>query len=1258
MTTKQKRMPVQQSENNRSGPPLPLKELGLSENARTVLAKRYLRRGSDGKPAETVHEMFWRVASHVAQAEAEMNGDPEHWARVYYDLLSDLRFFPNSPTFTGAGTPLGQLAACFVLAIDDDMGRTESGIFQTLRDAALIQQTGGGNGFSFSRLRPKGALVKSSMGKATGPVGFLRVYDQAFGEVAQGGSRRGANMSVLRVDHPDVREFITCKTNESQITNFNISVGITDDFMRRVEADETIDLVNPADGTVWETVRAREIFDLIARQAHHNGEPGVLFLDAANRTNPVPHLYELEATNPCVAGNTRIATHLGLLTIQELADRGLPLFVVTDGRAPFAGTGKPSKKALGIALRPATPAWRTRENVPVMCLTTEQGYSVTATPDHAFLTPTGYVKLHDLKPGDKLLLQGSEGAWSQNYELPNVEAMYELIETMAVSGDRASGATKQRRDFREQYANIPSHWSHDLGLVMGWLVGDGWLTRGGNGSLGIVFESDDELALVHEPMREWFGPGHVHNRSSVKQLTYACLPYEFFRSLGVKAVCAHEKCVPDSIWGAPREAVVGFLQGLFSADGTVYISEAKQDCTVRLASSAQTLLKDVQVLLGNFGIVSRVCQRREAHRKLMPDGKGGQKLYDCHAQYELIIGGANRDRFADLIGFADPRKQQRLVEFIGRKKRQTNREMYEDIILSIEDAGVADVYDLTEPYTHSFVANTIVVHNCGEQWLGPFENCCLGSVNLAKLVTDDDHVDWGALRRAVEEATRFLDDVVTANAYVPAVPQLKEAAHRVRRIGLGIMGLADMMYRLGVRYGSEEGQEFAGQIMEFVRYHAMRTSIELAKERGPFPAIKGSIYDPADLKWQPPQPLTPYRRDWGRPALDWGEIVEGIRQHGIRNGAQNTVAPTGTIATVAGCEGYGCEPVFALAYVRHVNDNGRDLELQYTSPLFERALRRAGLDEATIERVIKQVNETGTCQGIAELPAWIRHTFVVSSDVTVEEHVRMQAALQAFVDNSISKTVNMPETATVEDVKQAYRLAWELGCKGITVYVTGSREKVVLETKATQEAKGASGPAEATSAAATADLGTMPLFDEAKKPRPRALAGRTYRVNTPLGATYVTINENGKGEGQPFEVFLTASKAGSDTAAVSEALGRLISYILRLVSPISPRQRLKEIVRQLVGIGGGRATGFGPARVRSLPDGVAQMLQLYLEETEPPEADRPADAGLTVVQEPLPLPVQSQTERRIGDLCPECGQAAVVNEEGCRKCYSCGYSEC
>jgi ribonucleoside-diphosphate reductase alpha chain len=833
-------------------PPLPkdLPSIELSHNSQQVLERRYLRRGEDGEPIETIDEMFWRVAYHVAKAEEQWGGDVIKRAREFYHLLVSKKFFPNSPTFTGAGTPLGQLAACFVLPVNDDMGKDPAGIFQSLRDAALIQQTGGGNGFSFSRLRPKGTLVNSSAGQATGPVGFLRVYDHAFGEIAQGGTRRGANMGVLRVDHPDIEEFITCKTDENHITNFNISVGITDAFMRAVENDEDWalrfpDVLSPKyrgfKGTLeqaeaagipirtYKKVRARELYEKIVRQAHHNGEPGMLFLDAANRDNPVPHLYSLESTNPC-----------------------------------------------------------------------------------------------------------------------------------------------------------------------------------------------------------------------------------------------------------------------------------------------------------------------------------------------------------------------------------------------------------------------------GEQWLGPYESCCLGSINLAEHCAPDGAVDWEEIRKSTVLATYFLDDVVDVNAYVPAVPQLKEAAQSARRIGLGIMGLADIMYHVGARYGSREGQEFGAQVMEFVRYHAMQTSIQMAKERGAFSAIEGSIYDPDKLSWQKPQTVVPYTKDWGRSAVDWDSVEAGIREFGIRNAAQTTVAPTGTIATVAGCEGYGCEPTFALAYIRHVNDNGKDLELTYASPRFDAALLKAGLSGEARQEIFEQVMEYGSCQDVTDVPETIRNIFVVSADITAEEHVRMQAALQAFVDNSLSKTVNFSAAATEEDVSEAYKLAWELGCKGITVYVTGSRDAVVLETKATAKQK-----------QPEAEMASLqPLWRESKKPRPRALLGWTYNIETPLGKAFITVNENGGR--QPFEVFVNTSKAGSETAAVSEAIGRLISYILRLASPVSPRDRIKEIVRQLSGIGGGRSLGFGPNRVRSLADGVGQVLAEYLRETRnleeippAPEAESPR-SGVPAAQKIL----------RIGDLCPECGEAAVVNEEGCRKCYACGFSEC
>ncbi|NLW71469.1 MAG: adenosylcobalamin-dependent ribonucleoside-diphosphate reductase [Chloroflexi bacterium] len=845
-------------------PPLPedLPSIELSDNSRQILSKRYLRRGIDGQPVESVEEMFWRIAWHVA--DTVDNGMPvEQTARAYYEMLVTKSFFPNSPTFTGAGTPLGQLAACFVLPIADDMGRASDGIFSTLRNAALIQQTGGGNGFNFSRLRPAGSMVKTSAGEATGPVGFLRVYDHAFGEIAQGGTRRGANMGILRVDHPDVEDFIHCKTNENAITNFNISLGITDAFMQAVENDTDWDLRFPDvhspeykkfSGTieaaeragvpikVHKTVKARELFDKFVSQAHHNGEPGALFLDAANRANPVPHLYDLEATNPC-----------------------------------------------------------------------------------------------------------------------------------------------------------------------------------------------------------------------------------------------------------------------------------------------------------------------------------------------------------------------------------------------------------------------------GEQWLGPYENCCLGSINLAEHCGKDGKVDWLKLQRTTELAAEFLDHVVDKNAYVPAVPELRQSALNARRIGLGIMGLADLMYHCGIRYGSEESLEFCGQVMEFVRYHAMKTSVRLAQEKGPFPAIEGSIYDRHNMRWTPPTPLEAYTRDWQRPEINWDEIVEDILKYGIRNAAQTTVAPTGTIGTVAGCEGYGCEPVFALAYVRHVNDRGTDLKLNYVSPHFKNALDATNLTEETKNQIIDKVLENGSCQNIELLPQHIRQVFVVSSDITADEHIRIQAALQRFVDNSLSKTINFPAGTTEEEVKNAFMYAWKLGCKGITVYITGSRDKVVLETKATMQAKESGGDAVTELAGLYGEdiESQLRLWKDTKRPRPRTLHGYTYSIETPLGKAFITINENGGN--QPFEVFINTAKAGSETAAHSEAMGRLISYVLRIASPIEPRERLKLVMEQLAGIGGGRSLGFGPNRVRSLPDGIAKALDDYLYQQHW-QKEIPAPEPLP--KEQLAIPGITPESRPLGELCPECGQATLINEEGCSKCYTCGHSEC
>lgn len=546
----------------------------------------------------------------------------------------------------------------------------------------------------------------------------------------------------------------------------------------------------------------------------------------------------------------------------------------------------------------------------------------------------------------------------------------------------------------------------------------------------------------------------------------------------------------------------------------------------------------------------------------------------------------------------------------------------------------------------------------------------MGSINLAKHLLPGGKMDWALLEETCAAATTFLDNVVEANAYVPHVPQLKEAAFACRRIGLGIMGLADAMYHVGARYGSARAEEFAGQVMEFVRYHAMLTSIKLAEERGHFPAIEGSIFDPANLTWTPPTPLNgKHEVCFERPACPWDSVVAGLKKHGIRNACITTIAPTGTIATVAGCEGYGCEPVFALAYYRHVNDNGKDLVLTYVSPSFERALEGAGIAGELKAKIIDEVVATGSCQGIAEVPKEIRDVFVVSADITAKEHVRMQASMQAFVDNSLSKTCNLPAEATEADVAKCYMMAWELGCKGLTVYVTGSRSIVVLETKEEAEKKKqqaeADAKAEATgtptgdeeeeaAAAQQRQRGNSNSTMGKKKPRAKMLLGCTHMINTPVGKAFVTINED---EGVPFEAFINTAKAGSETAAVSEAFGRLISYILRVASPVPPKQRLEEVMNQLAGIGGRRAMGFGRNRVLSLPDGVAQAISGYLESTNGVCLSHDMKAlenAIDSVEQTVVKPKQT----KIGDLCPDCGDSALINEEGCKKCYSCGYSEC
>lgn len=717
----------------------------FSDNALMILSRRYLHKDDSGELVETPEQMLRRVAAAVASSEAAYGSSVDEWTETFYRMMAGLEFLPNSPTLMNAGSPLGQLSACFVLPVGDSM----EDIFGALRATALVHKSGGGTGFNFSSVRPSGDRVRSTSGVASGPVSFMELFDRTTEVVKQGGTRRGANMGILDASHPDIFDFVKAKTDEKRLTNFNISVGIRDSFIKAVRDDADWDLINPRTGGVVRTIRAKELWDLLINSAWKSGDPGVVFLDRIEAGNTVPQCGALNSTNPC-----------------------------------------------------------------------------------------------------------------------------------------------------------------------------------------------------------------------------------------------------------------------------------------------------------------------------------------------------------------------------------------------------------------------------GEQPLLPYESCNLGSINLVRMLDDSGEIDWGALERTVRHAVRFLDDVIDANCY--PLGEIDKMTRSNRKIGLGVMGWAELLFARGIRYGSDASIELAERVMGAIQRFGHDESERLAGERGCFPNWEGSVW-----------------HKQGRP---------------MRNATVTTIAPTGTIALIADCSS-GIEPVFALAYRRKAFDTDT---LIYVNAFLDRALASVG-DGA--QRILDHVLESGSLAS-SDAPRTLRDVFVTAHEIPYEDHVRMQAAFQKYVDNAVSKTINMPNSATPDDVRRAYLSAYDEGCKGITIYRDRCRETQVLYT-GTDAA-----PAKSTEVA------------QAKpRKRPVNLAGSTVKIRTSFGNLYLTLNSF---EGRPFELFATLGKSGKDTQAHTEALGRLISLAFRSGVPV------RDVIEQLKGIGGSQPIFENDGIILSLPDAIAQGLELAMGET------------VEVVRD---------------DMCPSCG-APTVHAEGCIKCVACGYSKC
>ena len=930
---------------------LGIEEPKLTVNALEVLRKRYLLRDEEGRIVETPAQMFKRVARAIARVDKKYGENSKESEKTFYRMMTRLEFVPNSPTLFNAGTKLGQLSACFVLPVEDSL----KSIFTAVTNMALIEKSGGGVGFDFSKLRPKGDIVKSTKGVASGPVSFMRVFDTATEVIKAGGKRRGAMMGVLRVDHPDIIEFITSKQKPGVLSNFNISVAVTDEFLKKLGEDEDYWLVNPRNGEKVKKLKARDIWNLIAHSAWKTGDPGVIFIDEINRHNPTPEVGRIESTNPCIPSYTWIMTENGPRKVADLV--GKKFIAIVDGE-------KWESSSEGFFPTGVKPVYK---------LVTKEGFEICLTRDHPVMkvrkktryrVETEWVKTGDLKKGDKILLNNHREAdfWNGKFTFEEGYLIGLLLGDGTLKKDKA----------------ILSSWGED---------------KGSKAVRKLAFEYAENM-----PHRSDFSGWIPVKGRSEYRMSLAYLK-ELTGKLGLES---NEKRITDLMEKASSDFCKGLIRGLFDSDGSVQGNQQK-GVSVRLAQSNLEILKAVQRILLRFGIYSKIyANRRPYGFSRMPNGKGGLKEYPHKPQHELVISKENLLFFNQKIGFGDLEKKEQLESLISNYKRKMNREWFIATVKEIVFHGQEQVFDVKIPGKNAFDADGFYVHNCGEQPLLPYESCNLGSINLSRMV-ENGKVNWNKLRETVRNAVHFLDNVIDENRY--PLKEIEKMTKANRKIGLGVMGFADMLIKLRIRYDSTEALQLAEKIMRFISEEARKKSAEMGEKRGSFPNFEKSI---------------------------WKDTHSAMR-----NATVTTIAPTGSISIIAGCSS-GIEPIFAISFIRNVLGGTRLFE---TNPLFERTAKERGFYSA---KLLEEIAKTGSVQKIDGVPEDVKKIFVTALDIAPEWHVQMQAAFQKYTDNAVSKTVNMPNEATVEDVRRVFELAWKLKCKGITVFRYGSKPEQVL----------------------------------------------------------------------------------------------------------------------------------------------------------------------------------------------------------------------